>query len=165
MSKSSKRHSSDARSLEANLGPTKIEAYKASHLDGLIRVWESASQLAHPFLSKGFLAAERKNIATLYLPNGDAWVAVNDGRVVGFTILHSNEIGALFVCPDYHRLGIGYALMNKAHELHGELKVEAFKENAIGVQFYLRVGFDLVREYLHQESTMVMLCLEYKKDS
>lgn len=136
--------------------------YQSTDLVELIFTWEQATQVGHPFLSKEFIESEKKSIASEYLPNGDAWVAVIQGHVVGFTILHQNEVGALFVQPEFHGLGVGYALMLKAHQLHDALKVEVFKENVIGTQFYLRFGFKYVREYLHQESDREMLCLEYE---
>ena len=142
-----------------------IRQYKSKYLNGVISTWESASQLGHPFLSEEFLKSERENIPTVYLPNGDAWVALVKGHVVGFTILHSNEVGALFVNPEFHGHGIGFALMNKATELHTQLKVEVFKKNIIGTKFYLRYGFSLIREYFHEESKMMMLCLEYIKEN
>ena len=142
-----------------------IRPYNSNDLDSVIAIWESASELGHPFLSEEFLKSERANIPAVYLPNGDAWVALVQGNVVGFMILHGNEVGALFVSPAFHGRGSGYSLMNKAYENHKELKVEVFKENAIGTKFYSRYGFSLVREYFHEESGMVMLCLQYKKDS
>lgn len=90
---------------------------------------------------------------------------MDEGSVVGFMILHGNEVGALFVKPDFHGAGVGFALMNKASELHGKLKVEVFKENALGNKFYSRFGFAQTHEYLHAATGMMMSCLEYRKDS
>jgi putative acetyltransferase len=142
-----------------------IRKYNSEYLDNVVSIWESATKVGHPFLSEEFVSSEKKNIPAVYIPNGNTWVAVIQKNVVGFVILHGNEVGALFVLPEFHGHGIGYALMNKAHEIHNELKVEVFKENAIGTKFYSRYGFNLVREYLHKESGMVMLCLEHTKDS
>ncbi len=140
-----------------------IRQYRDSDLKDIIQIWEAASAVGHPFLSKTFLESEKKNIPARYLPNGDAWVAVYEGRLAGFMILHGNEVGALFVKPDLHGLGLGYSLMNKANELHKQLKVEVFKENLIGLPFYSRFGFKLLDEYFHDETGMIMLVLE-KKD-
>lgn len=142
-----------------------IRQYTSADLDELLRTWQLASQVGHSFLSKGFLESERENIPSVYLPTGDAWVAIVDGKLVGFMILHGNEVGALFVDPEYHGNGVGYELMNTAKELHGSLRVEVFKDNLIGNEFYSRYGFALKHEYLHQESGMVMSCMEYRKDS
>lgn len=143
----------------------KIVPYHSDYLKQIIHVWESASKVGHPFLSDEFLSLEKQNIPTVYLPNGTTWVAEIDNKVVGFSILHDNEIGALFVLPEYHGQGIGYALVEKAHEAHVRLIVEVFKENAIGNEFYFRVGFKFVREYFHKESGRVMLCLEHSLDN
>lgn len=142
-----------------------ITEYRPEYLKGIVSTWESATKIGHPFLSEDFVRAEKKNIPSVYIPNGDTWVAKVEGVVVGFTILHGNEVGALFVRPEFHGHGIAYALVNKAHEMHSVLKVEVFKENAIGTKFYARYGFILVREYLHAGSGMMMLCLEHTRDA
>lgn len=143
----------------------KIRPYQATDLESVIEVWERASEIGHPFLPEEFLESERDNISLVYLPNGDAWVATVHDNVVGFMILHGNEIGALFVTPDYHGLGVGYGLMTRASQIHDQLKLEVFKENSIGNAFYSRFGFKLEREYLHKESRMMMSCLKYRNDS
>lgn len=141
-----------------------IRPYEPADLGSVLSIWESASRVGHPFLSENFLDSERRNIPLVYLKNGDAWVAESNGIVVGFTILHGNEVGALFVNPSYHGLGVGFALLNKAKELHRELTVEVFKDNEKGNAFYARSNFVFVRDYFHEESGFVMSCLEYSKD-
>jgi len=133
-----------------------VRPYIAEDLETVIHVWEAAFSIGHPFLTDQFLDSERKSIPSKYLPNGDAWVALVEDKVIGFMILHGNEVGALFVNPDYHGTGAGYALMNKASEV--------FSENTIGNKFYARYGFVQIGEYLHQGTGKVMLCLEYDKD-
>ena len=141
----------------------KIRPYDAKHLVSLINTWESAVAVGHPFLSERFLNAERKNISSIYLPSGDAWVVMRGETVSGFSILHGNDVGALFVRPECHGQGVGTALLNKALEIHKQLTVEVFKDNTSAVRFYLNYGFTLTREYFHKDSGMVMLCLEYKQ--
>jgi len=140
-----------------------IRQYKSTDLEIILYIWEEASRVGLPFLSQEFLISERERIPLIYLPNGDAWVAVIEGRVAGFSILHGNEVGALFVNPEYHGKGVGFALMNKAKELHRELSVEVFKENGIGNNFYSRYGFELKCEYRHEETEMMMVCLVYRR--
>ena len=142
-----------------------IRQFEQADLEPLLYVWEEASRVGHPFLSKEFLISERENIPKVYIPNGEVWVAVEAGLIKGFLILHGKEVGALFVNPIFHGRGIGFALMNKAAEMHLELNVEVFKENSIGNDFYSKYGFQPVSEYLHEETNMMMLCLKYRKDS
>jgi putative acetyltransferase len=136
-----------------------IRKYDEQDLDELLAAWEAASEVAHPFLAKEFLASERENIPNLYLPNAETWVFEDCGRVVGFIALIGNEVGAIFVQPSHHRTGVGHRLMDKARELRGELEVEVFVANTIGRAFYAKYGFEAVEEKAHEATGQEVLRL------
>ncbi len=138
-----------------------IRPYTEDDLTGVISCWEQASAVAHPFLSEEFLKTERHNIPQLYLPMADTWVADRDGRVIGFISLLGNEVGAIFVEPEFHGIGVGTALMNKAQQLHGDLEVEVFAANTIGRRFYGRYGFEFLHETTHEDTGNLILRLKY----
>lgn len=139
----------------------KIRQYKNSDLDAVLSSWEIATRLAHPFMTDEFIAQERKNVAEMYLPNTDTWVIEHDAVVKGFIALMGNEVGAIFLQPEYHGKGAGKALMDKAQELHGDLEVEVFKENSIGRKFYSRYGFEHLEEKLHEPTGQQVLRLKF----
>jgi putative acetyltransferase len=139
----------------------KIRQYENSDLDAVLSSWEIATRLAHPFMTDEFIAQERINVAEIYIPNTDTWVADIDGNVEGFIALMGNEVGAIFLQPDYHGKGLGKALMDKAQELHGDLEVEVFKENSIGRKFYSRYGFEHLEEKLHEPTGRQVLRLKF----
>ncbi len=126
--------------------------------------WESASAKAHPFLTEAFLDQERYNIPNVYLPNTETWVIEQDGDVIGFTALMGNEVGAIFVDAAFHGTGAGKALMDKAVELHGEVELEVFKDNAVGRAFYDRYGFVLLAESVHEQTGNALLRLKYSAE-
>jgi putative acetyltransferase len=95
----------------------------------------------------------------VYLPNAETWVWELDGRVVGFISLLGNEVGAIFVDPKVHGVGIGRALMDHARGLREELEVEVFKANVIGRAFYARYGFELMQEKVHDQTGLDMMRL------
>ena len=111
------------------------------------------------------MAQERKNTAEIYLPKTDTWVMEIDGEVVGFIALMGNEVGAIFVQPEFHGRGAGKALMDKAQELHDDLEVEVFKENSIGRKFYSQYGFELLAEKLHEATGQQLLRLKFTADN
>ena len=123
-----------------------IRQYRESDLGSVLDSWEVATRLAHEFMTDDFIAQERQNVAETYLPNTDTWVAEIDDEVMGFIALMGNEVGALFLLPEYHGKGIGQALMDKAQELHDYLEVEVFKKNSIGRHFYAKYGFEVISE-------------------
>jgi putative acetyltransferase len=126
-----------------------IRQYQPADREDVLNVWARASALAHPFLSEEFLELERRNIPDVYLPKADTWVWEADGHVVGFMSLLGNEVGAVFVDPEFHRSGIGRALMDRARALRGELEVEVFERNLPGRAFYAQLGFELVDKKVH----------------
>ena len=136
-----------------------IRKYQAKDLEDVLVAWAAASAVAHPFLSDEFLAEERQNIANVYLPKAETWVCELDGRVVGFISLLGNEVGAIFVDPKVHGVGIGRALMDHARGLREELEVEVFKANVIGRAFYARYGFELMQEKVHDQTGLDVMRL------
>lgn len=138
-----------------------IRQYTEADLSGVLSSWENASKIAHPFLSEEFLDKERYNIPNVYLPNADTWVADVNGAVVGFIALIGNEVGGIFVEPEFHGRGLGKALMDKAQEIHGNLEVEVFQANSIGCKFYSRYGFEPLMEKKHGETGNTLLRLKF----
>lgn len=133
----------------------------ASDLNAVLDSWEVATRLAHKFMTDDFIAQERKNVADVYLPNTDTWVAEVNNEVQGFIALMGNEVGAIFLQPHCHGKGIGKALMDKAQELHGDLEVEVFKDNSIGRKFYSQYGFEFLEEKLHELTEQQVLRLKF----
>jgi putative acetyltransferase len=139
----------------------KIRQYENSDLEAVLSAWERATRLAHPFMTEEFIAQERINTAEIYFPNTDTWVIGTDDQVIGFIALMGNEVGAIFLQPEYHGQGAGKALMDKAQEIHGDLEVEVFKENYIGREFYSRYGFNQLEEKLHEPTGQQVLRLAF----
>ncbi|AOW12115.1 acetyltransferase [Hydrogenophaga crassostreae] len=139
----------------------KIRQYETADLAAVLSSWEAATRLAHPFMTNEFIAQEKTNVAELYIPNTDTWVAEIDGSVEGFVALIGNEVGAIFLQPRQHGKGVGRALMDKAKELHGSLEVQVFKDNPIGRNFYARYGFEGQDETLHAPTGRQILRLRF----
>jgi putative acetyltransferase len=126
-----------------------IRKYEAGDLDFVMAIWESASKDAHPFLTSDFLDIERFNIPNIILPNTVTWVAEQDGIVVGFICIYKNEVGLLFVHPEFQGRGAGTALLDKAREDHDDLEVEVFKANERSCSFYAKYGFEFLCSKIH----------------
>lgn len=136
-----------------------IREYRPADCQDVLDVWARASAVAHPFLSTDFLDEERETIPSVYLPKAETWVWEADGRVSGFLSLLGNEVGALFVDPDFHRSGIGRALLEQARAHRGELEVEVFERNTLGRAFYAGLGFEFVERKIHGPTGFEMLRL------
>jgi putative acetyltransferase len=141
-----------------------IRPYAEQDVDALIEAWRAASQIATPFLSAEFLAQEADNIRNLYLPNAETWVIDSEDTVAGFIALIGDEVGAIFVHPNYQGQSLGRALMDHAVSLRKSLFLDVFKENAVGRRFYDRYGFQYENEHTHEETGQQLLRLVFTPD-
>ncbi len=137
-----------------------IRKYEEKDLTELLDAWYSASKMAHSFLSEEFFEQERRKIADLHIPNSETWVYEKDHKVVGFISLIENEVGGIFVDPDFHGMGYGRELMEQAKSLRPFLELSVLKENMIGRSFYEKCGFKLVSEEMHEETGFMQLRLK-----
>ncbi|MBT3700201.1 MAG: GNAT family N-acetyltransferase [Alphaproteobacteria bacterium] len=138
-----------------------IRKYDEHDIEVVVSTWRRASELAHPFLTKAFLDQEDANMRNIYLAFAETWVIEIDGVVVGFIALIEDEIGGLFLDPDFHGQGLGRALVDKAVIQKGPLKVEVFKENIIGRRFYDAYGFRETEEFIHEASGQTTLRMNF----
>jgi len=76
-----------------------------------------------------------------------------------------NEVGAIFVEPEFQGAGIGQALMDLASDQRGELEVEVFTANARGREFYAKYGFELMHERIHETSGFEVMRLRLAADT
>ena len=134
-----------------------IRQFKSEDTDAIVKAWRRSVDLAHPFLDEAFLEQEAKNIREIYLVVSETWVTEIEGQVVGFISLIENEIGGLFLDPAFHGQGLGRAMVDKAVEQKGAVKVEVFVENIVGRPFYTSYGFVGSQEYFHEASGHMML--------
>ncbi|MFS8184911.1 GNAT family N-acetyltransferase [Pseudovibrio denitrificans] len=138
-----------------------IRKFETRDTEAIVDVWLKASKYAHTFLSDAFLANETDNIRNVYLPSADTWVVEADGSVVGFISLLGNEVGGLFVHPNFHGRKLGKALMDQAVSLHSSVELEVFKHNPIGRRFYARYGFEEMHEAFSEETQQPVIRLKY----
>lgn len=138
-----------------------IRKYRHDDLNDILAAWESASKLAHPFLTEDFLEKERQDIPNVHLPASDTFVAERNGHILGFITLIDHEVGGIFIDPEYHGRGIGKALMDRVYEEHGYLEVKVFEKNIIGRSFYSKYGFKYLSKSIHKETGNTILKLKF----
>lgn len=129
-----------------------IRAFSSNDLEELLDVWYRSSLIAHSFLSTEFLAEERREIADIWLPMSETMVYESNGRVVGFLALIENEVGGVFVDPDYQCRGIGRSLMDRARDSRPFLELNVFEANSVARRFYDAYGFELADRHIHEPS-------------
>lgn len=118
-----------------------LRAYRPADLEDCMRIWTAASLSGHPFLSPDDIASDEPLVRETYMPMAQITVALHGRHVVGFIAMVGDFIGALFVSPDHHRLGIGRALVGFEAERRAAMSVEVYEDNAKARAFYEALGF------------------------
>lgn len=140
-----------------------IREYRNGDIEEILDIWFKASSLAHPFLEADFLEKEKFNVREIYIPNTETWVYAEGDFLLGFISMIGNEVGALFVRPEFQGLGIGTGLVDHVAPLHEELEVEVFDKNTIGRSFYDKYGFELLEMHTHEETGFDLLRMKFRK--
>lgn len=138
-----------------------IREFQDEDTESIISVWRSASAVAHPFLSDSFMDQGEQDIRNIYLKFAETSVTVVNNKVVGFIAMAEDEIGGLFLNPDFQGQGLGRDMVDLVRESNSSLKVEVFEKNAIGRRFYAAYGFQGTETYLHEPSGEIVIKLDY----
>jgi len=106
-----------------------------------------ARDVCMPYLPKLHTPAEdRVWMRHVVFTQHDVWVAVLGGRPAGFVAVKDDVLQHLYVHPDFHRRGVGAALLGKAQALCPiGFRLWVFQQNAQARRFYESHGLRLVR--------------------
>lgn len=107
----------------------------------LVRIWRSAVEATHHFLSPDDVAFYESRMLSDYLPAVDLTVAEVDGAPAGFSGLAGNSLEMLFVADAHRGRGVGSALLRRAVADHPDLHLDVNEQNPQAVDFYRRHGF------------------------
>ena len=119
-----------------------IRPYEDSDLERVIEVWLRGWDSAKLRVHSPHDAERLRSIIPRWIEGGVlAYVAVVGTTVVGFVMLRGEELGQLYVDPDYQRKGIGRKLL----EFTKQIRATGFSLTAIAasidaMRFYEREG-------------------------
>ncbi len=140
-----------------------LRRYAPADLTDLLDAWYEAARVAHSFLPEEFFERERMQIADEWIPLADVTVYEHEGHVVGFVAMVGNEVGGLFVHPDFQRRGIGRALLDSARESRPFLELDVFEANEIGRRFYRAYGFRQLDRHMSEATGHPELRLRFER--
>ena len=91
-----------------------------------------------------------------------AWVALSGAKIVGVTITSREWVDDLWVLREHRRQGVGSKLLAQGEsEIAARgcqtARLRVVKSNLVAVDFYLRQGWQIVREFAHEKYLHPML--------
>ncbi|MGY6741229.1 MAG: GNAT family N-acetyltransferase [Cecembia sp.] len=112
----------------------------------LIEIWEASVRATHDFLSEEKIMEIRQIIIEGQIfSHVDLYIFQNsEGVKMGFLGLSTDKIEMLFIHPDFRGMGIGRHLTRFSVIQKGISKVEVNEQNKQAVNFYKKMGFQVV---------------------
>ena len=91
-----------------------------------------------------------------------AWVAVSDAKILGVIITNQEWVDDLWVLREHRRQGVGTRLLAQGKsEITARgcqtCRLRVVKSNLVAIQFYLRQGWQIAREFAHEKYHHPML--------
>lgn len=107
----------------------------------LVRIWRSAVEATHDFLTPEDVDFYESRMLSDYLPAVELTVAEVEQTPVAFSGLAGNSLEMLFVDSACRGHGVGSALLSRAIEHHPDLRLDVNEQNPQAVGFYQHYGF------------------------
>lgn len=91
-----------------------------------------------------------------------AYVAIVDARIAGVVLTHDDWISDLWVSRESRGKGVGQKLLAKGESEisrrgFGTLRLRVVSSNSAAIGFYLRNGWQVNREFLHEKLPVTMI--------
>lgn len=127
--------------MSTSIDPVLRPCHGPTEWPSLVRIWRSAVEATHTFLTAEDVEFYAARMASDYLPAVELTVADVDGTPAGFSGIAGNSLEMLFVDDAYRGRGIGSALLGRALAEHPDLILDVNEQNPQAVGFYERHGF------------------------
>jgi GNAT superfamily N-acetyltransferase len=98
--------------------------------------------------------------------NDPTWVAEFNAEIIGFCVRntgHENNIGALYVVPEFRNCGVGKHLLDLAKEKCSHITVWAYEKNTKARRFYQREDCNEVSREFDEEVNLVDIEHRWKR--
>jgi len=141
----------------------KIRKLETKDIESTVELWYKTSVIAHNFISTVYWRKNMEAMATIYLPNSETFVSVQNERIVGFISMSENYLAAIFVDNELQGKGIGKTLLNFIKKKRSTIQLKVFKKNIQGIEFYKSQNFNVVSENTDEDTGELEYLMEWNK--
>ncbi|KAA3639895.1 MAG: GNAT family N-acetyltransferase [Bacteroidetes bacterium] len=130
----------------------------------VVELWYETSLVAHDFIPASYWAKHKKAMASVYLPNSETYLAIENEKIAGFISMATNYLAAIFVDNKFQGKGIGKKLLNFIKEKRATIQLKVYKQNTTSVGFYKSQNFKIISESIEEETGKREFMMEWKKE-
>lgn len=141
-----------------------IRLMRKSETYDVMDLWLRTSNYSNSFVEAEFWATHYDYVKQKYIDRKDTFVYTYDGKIVGFTVVGAdNEIGGLFVDPEFQNRGIGRELIDFLKSAYPMLRADVYARNRKAFHFSVSLGFVVYGAMRHGANNEVMYNMIWKE--
>ncbi len=141
-----------------------IRNIETKDIKTVVELWYQTSIVAHNFIPESYWEKNKDAMASIYLPNSETYVAIEDEIIVGFISMAENFLAAIFVDKKNQGKGIGKRLLNFIKKKREKIQLKAYKKNTKVVDFYTSQDFKIISENKEKETGEDEYLMEWIKE-
>ncbi len=140
-----------------------IKKFEGKDIDTVVELWYKTSIIAHNFIPNNYWGKNKEAMASIYLPNSETYLAITQGKIIGFISMAENYLAAIFVDSKTQGKGIGKTLLNFVKNKRTIIQLKVYLKNTKAVAFYKSHDFKIISEDTDEETGEKEFLMEWKK--
>ncbi|MUP39806.1 GNAT family N-acetyltransferase [Labilibaculum sp. 44] len=142
----------------------KIRKLETKNVETVVELWYQTSIIAHDFISASYWKKNKDAMASIYLPNSETYVAIEDENIIGFISMVENLLAAIFVDNELQGKGTGKKLLNFIKKRRIKIQLKAYMKNTKTVDFYKSQDFKTISKNKEKETGEYEYLMEWTKE-
>lgn len=125
----------------------KLKNLTPTILNQILAIWLQGNLDAHSFISSSYWQSNYDEVKKA-LPSAKIYIAIKNGRILGFLGITHGYIAGLFVDKQWRHHGIGTQLLNSAKRDHQELQLYVYIKMQLQLLFISEITLKLLKSKL-----------------
>ncbi|WP_289024250.1 N-acetyltransferase [uncultured Salegentibacter sp.] len=142
----------------------KIRKLNTKDIETVVELWYETSIIAHDFIQADYWEKNKEAMASIYLPNSETYLAIEDEKIAGFVAMAENFLAAIFVNNQIQGKGIGRKLLNFVKDTRTMIQLKVYKKNMKTVDFYRSQGFEVISENKEEKTGEYEFLMEWREE-
>ncbi len=140
-----------------------IKKLASKDIETVVELWYKTSIIAHNFISNDYWEKNKEAMASEYLPNSDTYLALENGKIVGFVTMVEDFLAAIFVDNKTQGKGVGKSLLNYVKDKRTAIQLKVYEKNKKSLNFYKSQEFVIKSANKEEETGENELLMEWTR--
>lgn len=141
-----------------------IRKMNVKDLDQIMTLWLCGNLDAHPFVAETYWKGNAEMVREM-MRQSEIYVWEEQNEILGFAGLQEDYLAGIFVQREARGRGIGKKLLDACKACRPQLTLHVYQKNQNACRFYLREGFQILKQETDEENNETENLLLWKKES